>query len=380
MIVLQKANTGTRVMTINKNNSILVVDDNEMNRDMLSRRLQRKGFTVDTAEDGYAALRALESGAYALVLLDIMMPGMSGMEVLARIRETQDGTELPVIMATAKDQSSDIVAALEAGANDYVTKPLELPVVLARVNTQLALKAANDRVRALAADLERRNVFIREVFGRYLTDDIADTVLDSPDGLEIGGERRDISILMADLRGFTTHAANRDPGEVMVMVNHFLSTMTGVILDHGGTIDEFIGDAVLALFGAPRPMQDHAAVAVACALDMQAAMTTVNAMNVARGLPEVAMGIGIHSGAVIVGNIGSERRAKYGVVGDNVNFTARVESCTRGGQVLVSAQTRSLCGNRLTLGEEMTVKLKGYEGEVVLYEPVSITTTAGQDH
>lgn len=358
-------------MTISKNNSILVVDDNEMNRDMLSRRLQRNGFTADTAEDGPTALRALESGDYALVLLDIMMPGMSGMEVLARIRESQDGTELPVIMATAKDQPSDIVAALEAGANDYVTKPLELKVVLARVNTQLALKAANDRVRALAADLEHRNTFIREVFGRYLTDDIADTVLDSPDGLTIGGERREISILMADLRGFTTLAANRDPGEVMVMVNHFLSTMTGVILDHGGTIDEFIGDAVLALFGAPRPMQDHAAIAVACALDMQAAMATVNAMNVARGLPEVATGIGVHSGEVIVGNIGSERRAKYGVVGDNVNFTARVESCTRGGQILISEHTRSLCGNRLTLGDEMTVTLKGYDGEVVLYEPVN---------
>lgn len=360
-------------MTSSGGGAILVVDDNAMNRDMLSRRLQRRGFHVDIAEDGVAALRALDDDAYDLVLLDIMMPGISGIDVLARIRETRDGTELPVIMATAKDQASDVVAALEAGANDYVTKPLEFTVVLARVNTQLALKAANDRIRGLAADLERRNAFIREVFGRYLTDDIADTVLDSPEGLAIGGERREITILMADLRGFTAHAADRDPGEVVVMVNHFLSTMTGVILDHGGTIDEFIGDAVLALFGAPRPMEDHAATAVACALDMQAAMVTVNRLNAARGLPEVAIGIGINSGDVIVGNIGSERRAKYGVVGDNVNLTARIESCTSGGQILVSADTRSLCGDRLVVGEEIAVNLKGYGSEVTLYEVAGIS-------
>lgn len=341
--------------------SILVVDDNAMNRDMLSRRLTRRGHAVECAEDGHAALAMLEERGYDLVLLDIMMPGISGIEVLKRIRETRDAATLPVIMATAKGEQSDIVGALELGANDYVTKPLEFPVVLARVNVQLQLKAAN-------AALEKRNEFIRSVFGRYLTDDIAETLLDSPTGLTLGGERREITILMADLRGFSTFAADRDPADVMTMVNHFLSTMTEVILRHGGTIDEFIGDAVLALFGAPRPLDDHARRAVACATEMQRAMADVNALNRERGLPEVEIGVGVHTGEVIVGNIGSERRAKYGVVGDTVNMAARIESFTRGGQVLISEATRDRCGDEVAISDDFTVRPKGYERDVRLFE------------
>lgn len=341
--------------------SILVVDDNAMNRDMLSRRLTRRGHTVACAEDGQAALAMLDEGAFDLVLLDIMMPGISGIEVLTRIRETRDAAELPVIMATAKDEQADIVGALDLGANDYVTKPLEFPVVLARVNVQLQLKAAN-------AALEQRNEFIRSVFGRYLTDEIVDTVLDSPTGLALGGERREITILMADLRGFSSFASHRDPADVMTMVNHFLSVMTDVILRHGGTIDEFIGDAVLALFGAPRPLVDHARRAVDCATQMQRAMDEVNALNRAKDLPEVEIGVGVHTGEVIVGNIGSERRTKYGVVGDAVNLTSRIESFTRGGQVLVSEQTFRACGGAVTAREEFTVRPKGYDREISLFE------------
>lgn len=346
---------------------ILVVDDNAMNRDLLSRRLEKRDFHVDTAEDGAAALAWLDSNPCDLVLLDIMMPGISGLEVLDRIRETRDGTELPIIMATAKGEQSDIVGALRAGANDYVTKPLEFPVVLARVNAQLDLKAANDRVRALVDKVEKRNTFIRKVFGRYLTDEIAETLLESPEALELGGERREITILMADLRGFSTFAADRDAGEVMVLVNNFLSEMAEVIMAHGGTIDEFIGDAILALFGAPRPLDDHAGQAVRCALEMQRAMARVNERNRAAGLPEVATGIGINTGEVIVGNIGSERRAKYGVVGSHVNLASRIESVTTGGEVLISDRTRQLCGDGLEVAESRQVKLKGYDREVRIH-------------
>jgi adenylate cyclase len=348
--------------------TILVVDDNELNRDMLSRRLARRGYATAVAADGYRALDWLDRNRCDLVLLDIMMPGLSGMDVLARIRATRDGTELPVIMATARDQQADIINALKLGANDYVTKPLEFPVVLARVSVQVELKAANDRVRRLAQELAQRNEFIRSVFGRYLTVDIAATLLDTPHGLALRGERREITILMADLRGFTAIAAERDPGDVVIMVNHFLAAMTEVILRHGGTIDEFIGDAVLVLFGAPRPLHDHAPRAVACAIEMQQAMAQVNDLNRARGLPAVSTGIGINTGEVIVGNIGSEHRAKYGVVGHNVNLTSRIESFTAGGQILISEQTRRLCGEELQTRGELSVRPKGYDHDVRLYD------------
>lgn len=359
--------------------TILVVDDNEMNRDLLSRRLGKKGFEVAVAESGEAALAWLEANACDLVLLDIMMPGLSGIDVLDRLRETRNVSELPIIMATAKGEQADIVDALKRGANDYVTKPLEFPVVLARVKTQLALKSANDRIRKLADDVERRNRFIRDVFGRYLTDEVAETLLESPEALKMGGERREVSILLADLRGFTTFAAKRDPQDVMRVVNNFLSKMTEVIIDHGGTIDEFIGDAILALFGAPRPLEDHAQRAVACAAAMQQAMSEVNRENVANGLPEVAIGIGINTGDVVVGNIGSEKRAKYGVVGHNVNMAARIEAYTAGGQTLISENTRNACGAALQVNEEIRVLPKGFDEEISIFDVAGLSPNASRD-
>ncbi|MGK7294770.1 MAG: adenylate/guanylate cyclase domain-containing protein [Candidatus Wenzhouxiangella sp. M2_3B_020] len=352
--------------------NILVVDDNEMNRDLLSRRLTKKGFEVGLAESGEAALAWLEANDCDLVLLDIMMPGMSGIDVLDRLREARNVSELPIIMATAKGEQADIVDALRRGANDYVTKPLEFPVVLARVQTQLALKAANDRIRTLVDEVERRNEFIRSVFGRYLTDEVAETLLESPEALAMGGERREVSVLLADLRGFTSFSAHRDPQDVMRVVNNFLSKMTEVIIDHGGTIDEFIGDAILALFGAPRALEDHAQRAVACAVAMQQAMEQVNRENLAVGLPEVAIGIGINTGEVVVGNIGSERRAKYGVVGHNVNMAARIEGYTSGGQTLISENTRNICGDALRINAEIRVLPKGFDQEIPIYDVAGI--------
>jgi len=346
--------------------NILVVDDNEMNRNLLSRRLAKSGFAVSVAEDGFIALEWLDKNPCDLILLDIMMPGMSGIEVLENIRLTRDGTLLPIIMASANDSSEDIVGALRLGANDYVNKPIDFPVVLARVNAQLALKRANDKVRSLVEEVERRNKFIRSVFGRYLTDDVVETILDSPDGLSLGGERRELTIMMTDIRGFTNISARLDATEVVTMVNHFLAKMTEVIIRYGGTIDEFIGDAILAIFGAPRPLADHAQMAVACAIEMQMMMEEVNQLNAQAGLPKVAAGIGINTGEVVVGNIGSDKRLKYGVVGHNVNFTSRIESHTSGGEVLVSRRTRDLCGDILLVTREIRVKPKGFDEEVEL--------------
>ena len=347
---------------------ILVVDDIELNRDLLTRRLARKGFATNAASDDFTALEWLANHHCDLVLLDIMMPGMSGIEVLKKVRETRDGTELPIIMATARDTREDIVAALGLGANDYVTKPLDFPVVLARVNAQLEMKRANDRVRQLVREVGRRNEFIRSVFGRYLTDDIVETLLDSPEGLKLGGERREITILMADIRGFTKLSSHLEPEQVITLVNNFLSEMTPVIISRGGTIDEFIGDAILALFGAPRAMEDHAEKAVACALEMQEAMLAVNDLNRQSGMPDLSMGIGINTGEVIVGNIGSEQRAKYGVVGHNVNFAARVESYTVGGQILVSDRTLEACAGLLETRGEMNVRPKGFDEDERIHD------------
>jgi class 3 adenylate cyclase len=347
---------------------LLVVDDDEMNRDMLARRLQAAGYKVDTAEDGEVALVKLESGLYDLLLLDVMMPGVSGIDVLKLLREKAGVADLPVIMATALDESHMIVEALKLGANDYVTKPLDFPVVLARVRTQLQLKKAKDEVQRLAEELSIRNRFIRDTFGRYLSDEIVSSLLETPEGLELGGEKRQVSIMMTDVRGFTSLCERLSPESVVRMLNNFLGKMAEVILKYHGTIDEFIGDAILAIFGAPILRDNDAERAVACAIEMQLAMDAVNEVNEAMGLPLIEMGIAINTGEVVVGNIGSEARAKYGVVGSPVNLTARIESYTVGGQIMISDTTLARIGDVAEVGAAIEINAKGLKEPMKAYD------------
>jgi class 3 adenylate cyclase len=347
---------------------VLVVDDNEMNRDMLSRRLSSRGYTVTIAGEGEAALRLLAAQRFDAVLLDVMMPGITGIEVLRRIRSSSSASDLPVIMVTARDAAEDVVEALRLGANDYVTKPLDFPVVLARLRTQLSLKRQKDEIRRLADGLEIRNRFIQQTFGRYLSDEIVTGLLESPQGLALGGEQRRVTILMADLRGFTWIAEKLSPDHVVRLLNSYLGAMADVILAHQGTIDEFIGDAILAVFGAPVWRDDDARRAVACAVEMQIALASLNRRNLGEGLPRVEMGVAVHTGDVVVGNIGSEKRAKYGVVGSPVNHTGRIESFTVGGQVLISETTLAEAGPGVRVGERLSVDAKGAREPIAVYD------------
>jgi adenylate cyclase len=346
---------------------VLVVDDNEMNRDMLSRRLQAKGYEVSTAEDGYRALEMLSQRNYDTVILDVMMPGISGLEVLRKIRLTQTMSDLPVIMATARDASEDIVEALRLGANDYVTKPLDFQVVLARLSSQLTLKRQKDEIKRLAQDLEKKNQFIRNTFGRYLSDEVVAGLLETPEGLKLGGEMKRVTILMSDLRGFTQFSERLGPTSVMHMLNRYLGAMAEIILRYNGTIDEFIGDAILAIFGAPITRPDDARRALSCAISMQIAMDIVNELNENDGLPRLEMGIAIHTGDVVVGNIGSDRRAKYGVVGPPVNITGRIESYSVGGQILISGETLEAAGDPVVVGARTEIVAKGAKAPISVY-------------
>ncbi|HSO19406.1 MAG TPA: adenylate/guanylate cyclase domain-containing protein, partial [Desulfosarcina sp.] len=183
-----------------------------------------------------------------------------------------------------------------------------------------------------------------------------------------GGEEREVTILMSDLRGFTALAARLSPHEVIDFLNIYLESMVEVISRYQGTIDEIIGDAILVIFGAPIACANHAERAVACALDMQLAMRGVNERLTARGATGLEMGIGVHSGPVIVGNIGSVRRTKYAAVGSNVNMAGRIESFTTGGQILISESTRGLIQVPLRIDAQYQVEPKGATGKVELHE------------
>jgi PAS domain S-box-containing protein len=233
-------------------------------------------------------------------------------------------------------------------------------------------KLVEAKLEELAKEIELRNRFIRETFGRFLTDEVVATVLETPTGLQMGGEKRKVTMMMTDLRGFTSLSERLAPERVVTILNRYLSSMVAIIKQYGGTIDEFIGDAIFVLFGAPVWKEDDAQRAVACAVAMQLAMASVNEENREEGLPEVEMGIGIHTGQVVLGNIGSSERMKYGVVGSHVNLTSRIQSFTSGGQILISETTRREAGPVVKIGKQLDVKAKGIEHTLILSEVLGI--------
>jgi PAS domain S-box-containing protein len=248
-------------------------------------------------------------------------------------------------------------------------KPKEIIGSWADISERKCIEA---ELQELAEQVEVRNKFIRGIFGRYLTDEVVDTVLESPTGLQVGGEKRKVTMLMTDLRGFTSLSERMEPEQVVAMLNRYLGTMVEVIKQYQGTIDEFIGDSIFVLFGAPVWQENDAERAVACAIAMQQAMASFNEQDRQEGLPEIEMGIGIHTGEVVVGNVGSPERMKYGVVGRHVNLTSRIHSYTVGGQILISETTRKEVSPILRIGKHLEIKAKGITEPIRLSEIVGI--------
>ncbi|PSB22670.1 adenylate/guanylate cyclase domain-containing protein [filamentous cyanobacterium CCP2] len=222
-------------------------------------------------------------------------------------------------------------------------------------------------------DLEKRNQLIQQVFGRYLSNEIVTNLLSTPEGLKLGGERRKITILTSDLRGFTVLSERLPPEEVINILNLYLERMADVIDQYQGTIDEFMGDGILVLFGAPTPREDDALRSIVCACAMQLAMGAVNERMKRMGLPLLEMGIGINTGEVVVGNIGSEKRTKYGIVGSQVNLTYRIESYTQGGQILISEETLREAGGNVKIIGKRQVKPKGVKAPITIYEVYGVS-------
>ncbi len=347
---------------------ILAVDDLQENRELIARYLSRSGHMVVTAASGEEALRTLEQTDVDVVLLDLIMPGMDGREVLYRMKEHPEWRATPVIVISGNQDMDGIIECIEAGADDYLFKPFNPVLLQARIKAGIERKRWHDREEQYRQQLERNEKFIRATFGRYLSDEIVTDILERPEGLELGGDLKRVTIMMADIREFTTISEHLAPRQVVTLINRYLGAMTDIIMAHQGTIDEFIGDAILAVFGAPQTRDDDADRAVSCALAMQAAMGEINALNRADGLPEIETGIALNTGDVIAGNIGSERRSKYGFVGHPMNVTSRIEDLTGGGEILVSDSTvRDLRGEFL-LGDRREVQVKGIGQPILVHQ------------
>ncbi len=226
-------------------------------------------------------------------------------------------------------------------------------------------------------DLEKSSEIIKKMFGRYISTEVMDSLLEDPAALELGGEQRSVSIMMTDLRGFSELSERLSPADVVKMLNTYFEVMVDIVLSYNGTINEIIGDALLVIFGAPQHMEDRTERAVACAIEMQNAMPVVNDMNRREGLPRLEMGIGINETEVIVGNIGSSKRSKYAAVGSGVNITSRIESYSVGGQILVTESVNRKIGHLLRIDAQQHVNPKGSPEAIRIYE---VSGIAGRYH
>ncbi len=231
---------------------------------------------------------------------------------------------------------------------------------------------AMERIQELNRKLELRNRVLQETFGRYLSDDVVKEILDSPSGWKLGGQRQTLTVMMSDLRGFTALSERMSAQDLIAMVNHYFGEMYEEIERQHGTLIEFLGDGMLIVFGAPAWRTSHAAEAVAAAIGMQKRMEQVNAWNREHGYEPLAMGIGINTDEMILGNIGSEKRTKYGVLGAAVNMAGRIESFTTAGQILISPKTLAAIEEKLEVRQTLSISPKGVTGEIQLSDVTGI--------
>ncbi len=287
----------------------------------------------------------------------------------------------PLDKVTIQTKKSLRIASLMLGSFSVLgISAVGLVVNRLNQNNKLLETKVKERTTDLASaneDLEKSNALIRQVFGRYLSNEVVKNLLDSPQSLKLGGERRKITILTSDLRGFTSISESLSAEEVITILNIYLKTMADIISQYKGTINEFMGDGILVLFGAPTAKKDDSLRAIACAIEMQLAMDKVNRKLKKLNFPQIEMGIGINTGFVVLGNIGSERRTKYGIVGREVNLTYRIESYTTGGQIFISESTQEECASILMIRGAKKVNPKGVREPIMIFDVVGIRGELG---
>jgi class 3 adenylate cyclase/tetratricopeptide (TPR) repeat protein len=347
--------------------SLLVVDDNEMNRDILTRSLSHCGYTVTEADSGMQAQTLIEEQQFDLVLLDIMMPGISGLEVLKWIRSRNDDSDMPVIMTTAKVESEDIVGALKLGANDYVTKPIDISVLMARIKTQLSSKSTVDSLRQDYRKLEKQ---VKKIVDKPYKASVSTHI-----------ERKYVTVLFSDLSGYTAMSERLDPEEVKEIMSAVLGTAHRVITRHGGYTEKFLGDAVMAVFGKENTYEDDPIRAIKAALEIQKCVSTLSiADSLKRRIgTELSMHSGINTGVVIT-NSGAMNEGAETILGDTVNLASRLTSLAQSGQVLVSSETYQLTQGYFNFEEQKATTVKGKARPVRTYKVRSIRSRPSKIH
>jgi len=332
---------------------LLVVDDNKINRMLLSRSLETQGHLVETAENGKEGLEKIRTGAFDLILLDIEMPEMDGFQVLEACLKDVELRQLPIIMTSAMDELDAVVKCVELGAEDYLTKPINSILLRARVNASLEKKRLRDEQRKL--------------FRTFATKEVAEELLRT--GFSLGGKQVTASVLFADIRSFTTIAESQSPAESIDLLNEYFSMMFDAITNNGGTVNQLVGDGLMAVFGAPIFFDSHREKAVRAAQKMIEQLKVFNQGRTDQGKSQIRIGIGIASGTMVAGYTGTQSRAIYTCIGDTVNLASRIEEYTKEAlhPLLIDNYTRQGLPDNISVEDLGKVFFKGKNHAIKIF-------------
>jgi adenylate cyclase len=365
---------------------VLVVDDNPVNIDIIETRLASHGYRILTAADGEEALAQVRAHKPDLILLDVMMPKKDGFEVCRELKADKSLPFIPIILVTAKDDTRDVIAGLDAGGDEYLTKPVDTAALVARVRSILRVKKLHDEVQSQAALLETQareladwNKTLEERVAqqvaeiermgrlkRFLPPQVAEIIVSKNDERLLQSHRREVTVVFCDLRGFTAFAEMAEPEEVMGVLREYHACLGQLIHHHEGTLERFAGDGLLVLFNDPIAHEDHTQRAVQMALSMQDGVGVL--VEKWRGLGhDLGFGIGIARGFATLGQVGFERRLDYAAIGTVTNLAARLCAEAKAGQILVSQKVASVVEGMAEAAPIGELALKGFARKVPVF-------------
>ncbi len=359
---------------------ILVVDDMPDNIEVVRMRLESKGYEVIAAGDGEAALAVIAARLPDLVLLDVMMPKLDGIETLKRLKADKSLPFIPVVLLTAKADAKDVTAGLDSGADDYLTKPVDHTALMARVRAMLRIKAMHDTIATQAASLAEINATLEarvaaqvgelERIGRlkrFLAPQVADAVLAEGGEDLLRSHRREVVVLFCDLRGFTGFAETSEPEEVMAVLREYHGALGPLVRQFEGTLDHFAGDSIMVFFNDPVPCPDPAARGIGLAHAIRQAMRKLTAQWRARG-HTLGCGIGVSQGYATLGRIGFEHRLDYTAIGTVTNVAARLCAEAVNDQILMTQRVAAATETLAASERVGPVSLKGLARPIDVFQ------------